>query len=235
MAGQQHLEHIPQKRTDDGDEFSIIGKRVPRIDGRIKVTGEASFAADLLLPGMLWGKILRSPHPHARILNIDTSRAERVPGVRGIVTGKDAVALGGEKYGFLPRTRDKWAMEIEKVRYVGDEVAAVAAIDKDIADEALDLIEVEYEPLPAVFDPEEAMREGAPQIHDHVKNNISAESHQVWGDVEAGFHASDVILEDRFVTQSVIHGFLEPHAALALWESTGRAQIWASKQSPYIA
>src|SRR3990172_8777569 len=137
-------------------EYAVIGKPTPRIDAAVKVTGRASYAADLILPGMLWGKVLHSPHPHARILHIDTSRAERLSGVRAVVTGKDAI--GGKKYGFLPNTRDKLPLETDKVRYVGDEVAAVAAIDKDIAEEAIDLIRVEYELLPAVLDPEAAMR-----------------------------------------------------------------------------
>lgn len=214
------------------EEFAVIGKYVPRVDGRVKVTGEAKYAADLSLPGMLWGKVLRSPHAHARILDIDYSRALRLPGVRAVVTGKDAK---GENFGFLPTTRDKKPLETEKVRYVGDEIAAVAAIDKDIAEEALGLIKVDYEVLPAVFDSDEAMKDGAPQLHDHVKNNISAETHLRWGDLEAGFAHSDLIQEDKFTTQAVVHGFIEPHAALASWESTGRAQIWASKQSPYIA
>ncbi|MFH1008929.1 MAG: molybdopterin cofactor-binding domain-containing protein [Candidatus Latescibacterota bacterium] len=214
------------------EEFALIGKRVHRVDGRVRVTGEAKYAADLSLPGMLWGKVLRSPYAHARILNIDVSRALSLPGVRGVVTGKDSQ---GENFGFLPHTRDKMALETEKVRYVGDEIAAVAAIDRDIAEEALELIKVDYDLLPAVFDPEEAMKEGSPPIHDHVKNNISAETHMAWGDLEEGFARSDLIREDRLTTQAVVHGFIEPHAALADWESTGRAQIWASKQSPYIA
>ncbi|MDP2644687.1 MAG: molybdopterin-dependent oxidoreductase [Desulfobacterales bacterium] len=213
-------------------EFAVIGKPIHRVDGRVKVTGEAKYTADLSLPGMLWGKVLRSPLAHARILNIDASRALRLPGVRAVVTGRDA---RGENFGFLPHTRDKKALETEKVRYVGDEIAAVAAIDKDIAEEALDLIQVDYEPLEAVFDPVEAMKDGAPAIHDHVKNNISAETHLNWGDLEQGFARSDLIREGKFTTQAVVHGFIEPHAALAYWESTGRAQIWASKQSPYIA
>ena len=121
------------------------------------------------------------------------------------------------------------------MRYLGDEIAAVAATDQDIAEEALALIKVDYEVLPAVFDPEEAMKEGAPQLHTHVENNISAQTHLEWGDLEAGFAGSDLVREDKFTTQAVVHGFIEPHAVLAYWESTGRAQLWASKQSPYIA
>lgn len=215
------------------DEYAVIGKPVPRVDAVVKTTGEAQYAGDLILPGMLWAKTLHSPLPHARILNIDTSRAEKLPGVRGVVTGKDAV--GGAKYGLSPETRDKRAFEFEKVRYIGDEIAAVAAIDKETAEEALDLIRVEYEPLPAVFDPEEALRPDAPRIHEHLPNNITAETHMQFGDVEARLAESDEIREEKFLTQFIIHGFIEPHAALATWDRTGKATLWASKQSPYIS
>lgn len=212
-------------------EHRVVGKPLPKGDATVKATGDAKFAADLSLPGMLWGKVLRSPYPHARILNIDTSRAERLPGVRGMVTGKD---FPGIKYGFLPTTRDQYPLCRDKVRYIGDEVAAVAAIDKDIAEEAIDLIEVEYEELPAVFDPEEAMLDGAPQLHDHVKNNVSVETHMNFGDVEQAFRDAYLIREDRFVTQSIIHGFIEPHATMAYWDASGKLTLWGSKQSPYI-
>jgi 4-hydroxybenzoyl-CoA reductase subunit alpha len=212
-------------------EYAVIGKRVPRVDSVPKASGEARYTADLVLPGMLWGKVLRSTVPHARILNIDFSRALRVPGVKAAVTGKDAQ---GQKYGFLPQTRDKFPLQTDKVRYIGDEIAAVAAVDEDAAEEALSLIRVDYEELPAVFDPEEAMQEGAPQIHDHVKNNLSAQTHMRFGDVEEGFKEAYLIREDRFETQFIMHGFIEPHAAIGLWDHTGKATLWASKQSPYI-
>src|SRR3972149_11326108 len=213
------------------EEYSVIGKRLPRIDGPIKTTGEAKYTADISLPGMLHGKILRSPFAHARIHHLETSRAERLMGVRAVVVGKD---FGNFKYGFLPTTRDESPLALDKVRFIGEEVAAVAAIDEDIAQEALDLIRVEYEELPAVFDPLAAMQEGAPQLHDHVKNNISAQAGMNFGDVEAGFRASDYIREDRFVTQPVLHGFLEPHAAIVQYDASGKVTIWASKQSPYF-
>lgn len=213
-------------------EFSVIGKRVPKVDAVVKSTGEAKYSGDLVMPGMLWGKVLHSPVPHARILNIDYSRALRLPGVRAVVTGKDSK---GEKYGFISYTRDKMALETDKVRYVGDEVAAVAAMDEDTAEEALSLIKVDYEELPAVFDPVEAMKDGAPQIHDHVKNNISAQTHIRFGDVEEGFKQAYLIREDTFDTQFIMHGFIEPHAAVGIWDHSGKATIWASKQSPYIA
>jgi CO/xanthine dehydrogenase Mo-binding subunit len=152
------------------EELSVVGKGIPKVDGVLKATGKAAFGADFSLPGMLYGKILRSTVPHAKILNINTSKALKLPGVRAVLTGKDFP--WGLKYGFTAITRDQTPLAQDKVRYIGDEVAAVAAIDEDIAEEALDLIKVEYEELPAVFDPSEAMKEGAPQLHDHVKNNI---------------------------------------------------------------
>lgn len=211
--------------------YSVVGKRLPRVDGPAKASGAARYTADLSLPGMLHGRVLRSPTPHARVLNIDASRAERLPGVRAVVTGKD---FGSFKYGFLPHTRDEAPLALDKVRFIGDEVAAVAAIDEDTAEEALELIQVDYEELPAVFDPIEAMQEGAPRIHDHVERNISARAGMNFGDVEAGFREADFVREDRFVTQPVLHGFLEPHAALADWEPGDKVSIWASKQSPYF-
>ncbi len=212
------------------EDYSVIGKRIPRIDGRVKVTGEAKYAADYEMPGMLWCKILRSPYPHARILNIDTSRAERLPGVKAVCTGKD---FKGWTWGWMPKTRDEPPLAVDRVRYLAEAVAAVAAVDEDTAEEATELIRVDYEELPGVFDPEEAMKEGAPQVHDYVKNNLSWDFHMDFGDVEKGFAEADLVHEDRFETGRVITGYLEPPAAVALWDSTG-ITIWAAKQSPYF-
>jgi 4-hydroxybenzoyl-CoA reductase subunit alpha len=212
------------------EEYSVIGKRVPRVDGRAKVTGEGKYAADFEMPGMLWCKILRSPHPHASILNIDTSRAERLPGVKAVCTGKD---FGGWTWGWMPKTRDEPPLAVDKVRYLAEAVAAVAAVDEDTAEEATELIKVDYEELPGVFDPEEAMKEGAPQVHNYVKNNLSCDFHMDFGDVEKGFAEADLVREDRFETGRVITGYLEPPAAVALWDASG-ITIWAAKQSPYF-
>jgi 4-hydroxybenzoyl-CoA reductase alpha subunit len=212
------------------EDYSVIGKRVPRIDGRMKATGEGKFAADYEMPGMLWCKILRSPYPHATILNIDTSRAERLAGVKAVCTGKD---FGGWKWGWMPKTRDEPPLAIGKVRYLAEAVAAVAAVDEDTAEEATELIQVEYEELPGVFDPEDAMKKGVPQIHDHAEKNISWEFHMDFGDVEKAFAGSDLVREDRFETGRVITGYLEPPAAVAYWDSSG-ITIWAAKQSPYF-
>jgi len=214
------------------EELSVVGKGVPKVDAVLKATGKAVYGADFSLPGMLYGKVLRSTVPHAKILNIDTSKALKLPGVRAVITGRDFP--WGLKYGFTAITRDQTPLAQDKVRYIGDEVAAVAAIDEDIAEEALDLIKVDYEELPAVFDPFEAMKEGAPQLHDHVKNNISASQHLAFGDVEKGFRESDHVREDEFTTQAIKHGFLEPHASVGLWDPTGKATLWGNKQSPYI-
>ena len=215
------------------DELSNIGKGIPRVDAVLKATGRAAFGADSFLPGMLHGKVLRSTVPHAKIMNIDASAALKLPGVKAVITGKDFP--WGLKYGFSSRYRDQAALAQDKVRFIGDEVAAVAATDEDTAEEALDLIEIEYEILPAVFDPFEAMKEGAPLIHEDKPNNICAETHIEFGDVEKGFHEADHVRENEFNTQAVKHGFIEPHAALALWDSSGKATIWTNKQSPYVA
>jgi len=219
------------------EQFSNIGKGIPKVDGVLKATGKAAFGADTFLPGMLHGKVLRSTVPHAKIVNIDVSEALKLPGVKAAITGKDFP--WGLKFGFSSQYRDQAPLAQDKVRFIGDEVAAVAAIDEDTAEEALDLIKVEYEELPAVFDPFEAMKEGAPLIHEDKPNNICAETHIEFGDVEQGFLESDLVREDAFDTQAVKHGFIEPHAALGLWDplwdSTGKATIWANKQSPYVA
>jgi len=215
------------------EEFSNIGKAIPKVDGVLKATGKAAFGADTSLPGMLHGKILRSTVAHAKILNIDVSAALQLPGVKAVITGKDFP--WGTKFGFSSQYRDQAPLAQDKVRYIGDELAAVAAVDEDIAEEALDLIKVDYEILSAVFDPFEAMKEGAPLIHETNPNNICAEAHIEFGDVEKGFRESDLVREDEFHTQAVKHGFIEPHAALALWEPSGNVTIWANKQSPYVA
>jgi len=212
-------------------EFSVIGKRLPRVDAKEKVTGQAKYAADYSFPDMLWCKLLRSPYPHARILNIDTSRAERLIGVKAVVTGKD---FGGWTWGWMPATRDEPPLVVDKVRYTAEAVAGVAAIDEETAEEATELIEVDYEELPGVFDPEEAMKEGAPKVHDYVKNNISVEYHWNFGDVEKAFAESYIVREDRFRTARATHGYLEPPAIIAYYDPTGYITVWAAKQSPYF-
>jgi 4-hydroxybenzoyl-CoA reductase alpha subunit len=201
-------------------------------DAAAKAKGTAQFTDDILLPGMLHGKILRSPLPHARIIRIDTSRAEKLPGVKGVVTGKD---IPDRQYGIVPKARDEHALAREKVRYIGDDVAAVCAVDPEIAEEALELIRVEYEELPAVFDPLEAIKEGAPVIHDGVPNNISFYIHKEFGNVEKAFQDSDFVFEDRFYSQAVNHAPLEPHAAVAQYDPLkGELTVYSSTQIPFF-
>nr|NIR12892.1 aldehyde oxidase [Desulfobacterales bacterium] len=151
-------------------EFSLIGKRVPRVDSLSRVTGEAQFSADLKLPRMLVGKVKRSPLAHARILHVDTSKAEKLKGVKAIVTGQDTT---GVKWGVFRYTQDMEMLPTDKVRYFGDEIAAVAAVDEGTALEALDLIAVDLEELPAVYDPLESMASEGPLIHEGFPNNIN--------------------------------------------------------------
>lgn len=213
-------------------ELAVVGNRVPMIDAAAKVKGTAQFTDDLMLSGMLHGKILRSPLPHAKILHIDTLRAERLPGVKGVMTGKD---IPDRMYGIVPKARDEYALAKDKVRYIGDEVAAVCAIDPEIAEDALELIKVDYEELPAVFDPLEAKKEGAPLIHDGVKNNTSFSIRKEFGNVEKGFAESDFVFEDSFYSQAVNHAPLEPHAALAQYDPLkGELTIWSSTQIPFF-
>jgi len=209
---------------------SAIGSRVPALDGVAKVTGAAKFTNDLSLPGMLVGKILRSPHPHARILSVDTTQASRVAGVRAVVSGKDTLGI---KYGTIDPFMDELGLAVDKVRYIGDEVAAVAAVDEDTALEALKLIRVEYELLPAVFSPEESMQPGAPRLHDHVENNISGRILIPAGDVEKGFRESDHVFEDTFRSGWITHCNLEPHVALAASDLSGRLTVWCNTQVPF--
>jgi 4-hydroxybenzoyl-CoA reductase alpha subunit len=214
-------------------DYRLIGKRLPRIDGRDKATGKALYAGDLKLPGMLCGVILRSPLAHARIVGVDASRALRLPGVKAVITGEETRRV---KYGVIsrsPKFMDEYPLAVDKARFIGDEVAAVAAVDADTALEALELIRVEYEELAAVFDPDDAQRPEAPQLHDHAPGNLSREFHMKEGDVERGFAESDLVREDVFATQSVIHAYLEPHAALATWDLSGKLTLYTSTQTPY--
>jgi len=216
-------------------EFSIIGKPTPNVDGPAKVTGEAAYTIDMTLPNMLYGKLLRSPYPHAKILSIDTSKAEEFPGVKLIITGKDTP---GGKWGLWRRFRelsDQQALATDKVRFIGDPLAAVAATTEEIAEKALDLIEVEYEPLPAVYDPIEAIKDDAPMVHEDFPSNINATRHIEWGDVDKGFAEADYVREDRFVLEAAHPCAMEVHNTLASYDKgTGRLTVWTSTGSPYF-
>jgi CO/xanthine dehydrogenase Mo-binding subunit len=213
------------------EEYSVVGKSVERTDGRVKVTGRARYAGDLVAPGMLYGKILRSPVAHAKILNIDTSRAKGLPGVMAIITGKD---FPGIPFGTRPDIRDQIPMPITKVHHFGEGVAAVAALDEDTAEEALDLIRVEYEELPVVLTAADALRPGAPLVNEFKKSNIAYTSDFIFGDIERGFKEAEYIREETFSSQRVSVGFIEPHACLAEVDPTGKLLFQGSKQSPYI-
>src|SRR5438128_7358100 len=164
------------------EKFSVVGHRVQRVEGFDKVTGESKFIADIQLPGTLIGRVLRSPYPHARIRHIDTSKAAKLRGVRAVVTAEDTIKRPWGAF-----FADQYILSVGKARYVGEEVAAVAATDLDIAEEAIALIDVEWEPLPAVFDAEEAMKAGAPLVHDDKKRNIAVTLDIERGNIQRAF------------------------------------------------
>lgn len=213
---------------------SVIGKRVPRSDAWAKATGSAQYADDLSLPGMLHGKLLRSPLPHARVVDIDVSRARGFPGVKAVITGADLPKIKYGNWRLVPTTQDEYALAVGKVRFIGDEVAAVAAVDRETAEEAVDLIRVEYEELPAAFDIDASMAEGAPVIHEETPSNISITRKIAYGNLEEGFRQSDYVREDVFTLQAVSHAYLEPCSCLAQSDDQGRITLWTSTQTPYI-
>lgn len=227
-------------------EFSVVGKRLPRVDAVEKATGIAKFTGDIKLHGMLIGKVLRSPYPHAKIVNINTSKAENLPGVEAIVTLQDIASrkafLGsyGElpiiAYGAQPNLADQYIFA-DKARFVGDPVAAVAATSESTAMEALELIKVEYEKLPAVFDVEEAIKPAAPRIHDSVENNIAVHwiSPLSRGDVGKGFKEADCVVEGTFRTTKQVHCHIEPATAIASFDVMGRLTVWSQSQQPHPA
>jgi len=210
--------------------FKVLNSRAPRLDAPVKATGRAKYADDLTMPGMLFGAILQSPLAHAKILHIDTSKALKLPGVKAVVTAKEA---GLVKYGVSPARYDETLYAYEKVRYVGDEIAAVAAVDRATAEEAVSLIKVDYEELPAVFDMFEAMKEGAPQIHDEFPGNINAEVHQEFADTEAALASCDLVVNHTFLNKRQDAAFIEPHCCLAVFDLDGRLTLHTSTQVPH--
>jgi CO/xanthine dehydrogenase Mo-binding subunit len=219
--------------------YQIVGQPIPRTDNTGKVTGEARYTADILLPGTLWAKTLRSSHAHARITRIDTSRAKKAPGVRALITGAD---VSGILYG--RRYRDISVLAQDRVRFMGERVAAVAADTLEQAEQALDLIQVDYQELPAVFDPVAALQEGAPLIHPDVNSYkglpkaldkpSNAFVHDVWtrGDVAEGFARSDLIVDDTYTVARVHQAFLEPHCCLVWIDDQERVQMWSPNKVP---
>ena len=216
-------------------QYAVVGQRVVRADAIEKVTGAAIYGVDVTLPRMLRGKILRSRYPHARIRNIDAKRARALPGVKAVITAADMPNI---PMGFMNFIKKEWAdclpLKAEKVRYRGDEIAAVAAIDEDVAEEALQLITVDYEELEPVYDLFAAMDEGAPLIHEHRARNIAASLRMGAGDIEEGLRAADHVFEHVFSTPAQAHCCLEPRQSVIRPEPDGRLTLWASTQMPFI-
>jgi CO/xanthine dehydrogenase Mo-binding subunit len=232
--------------------YRVLGRPTPRVDGVEKVTGAGLYTGDIHLPGMLWGKTLRSPYPHALIKRIDVSKARMAPGVHAVLIGED---LKGILYGngFM----DTPVLPHERVRYAGEPVAAVAAVDEEAAQRALELIEVEYEELPAVFSPEEAMAKDAPILHPDLESyhglvgpgnwvpgdgisqprqkdsNIFIHNAYGKGDPEQGFAQSDLVVENTFSTHRVHQGYLEPHACVVWIDDDDRVQVWSADKGPH--
>ena len=207
--------------------FNCIGKSVAASGAWEKATGRAQYVPDMKLPGMLYGKMLRSPYAHARIVNIDTSKAEALEGVKAVATIKDTPQVN---FGPMGTNEDWYIFAKDKVRFIGDEVAAVAAIDEATAEAALDLIEVTYEELPAVFDMEEAMKEGSPVINEKWPDNIASQKHFGQGDIEAGFAEADLIVEEEFNTNEVYQSYMETMCALVRPEKGSRLTMWVPIQ-----
>ena len=236
-------------------KYKVVGTRPVRHDGLDKVTGRAKYGADIQLAGMLQGKVLRSPHAHARIRSIDTSKAEALPGVKAVTTAKDFPIIEDRAIDFAEimgnaRMMAENVLAHDKVLYKGHAVAAVAATNPHIAEEARGLIEVDYEVLPAVLTVHDAMREDAPLLHDDMttrfrverfargedtgkKSNIGGHVQFARGDLGQGFSEADVIVEEEFNTQTVHQGYIESHVSTASWASDGRLTIWTSTQGPF--
>ena len=242
--------------TTTPNRYNVVGTRPARHDGFDKVTGAARFGADLNLPNMLHGKILRSPHAHARIISIDTSKAEALPGVMAVATAKDFAIvqqqpnIDYENAQQNPRIIAENILADRKVLYRGHAVAAVAAANPHVAEQALGLIEVEYEVLPVVLDLHDALKDDAPLLHDDMttrfrverfgpgddtgeRSNIAGHLQHKLGDVDIGFAEADVIIEREYETQTVHQGYIEPHVATSQWSTDGRLTVWTSTQGAF--
>jgi CO/xanthine dehydrogenase Mo-binding subunit len=243
------------EQTSDQGKFKVVGTRPIRHDGLDKVTGRAKYGADINLPDMLHGKVLRSPHAHARIRSIDTSKAEALPGVLSVVTARDFPIIEDRVIDFAEiqgnaRMMAENVLAHGKALYKGHALAAVAATNPHIAEEALDLIQVDYEVLPAVLTVQEAMKEDAPLLHENMttrfrvdrfgrgedtgeKSNVAGHLRFQRGDLERGFKEADIIVEREFSTQTVHQGYIEPHASTAFWAPDGHVTVWTSTQGPF--
>jgi len=232
-------------------ENRVIGKSIPRLESGDKVTGKLQYLEDVKIAGMLHGKILRSSVPHAKVLKIDASQAEKLPGVVAVLTRDDVTDNSHYDSHYGPVFKDQTIVALDKVRYVGDPVAAVAATRPEIAEEALERIEVEYEELPVVTDPEEAVAEGAPILHETLLlpeqgfadlkdvrplegTNICNHVHIEKGEVENGFAESDHVFEDRFSCPPTQHATLETFTAIARFEPSGKLTLWSTTQNPFV-
>ena len=244
--------------TTNPDQYKVIGTSPVRHDGVDKVTGRAKYGADVQMTGLLHGKILRSPHSHARILSIDTSKAEALPGVKSVATAQDFAIVDDNTVLDFSETRGTVRMVAEnvlaskKVLYKGHAIAAVAAINAHIAEEALDLIDVQYEVLTPVLDVQEAMKEDAPLILENITTSFRIErfgpgedtgrlsnvaDHLQWhrGDLEQGFKDATVIVEREFHTKMVHQGYIEPQTSTGFWGADGRVTIWTSTQGTFLS
>ena len=227
---------VVEEHITEQNEYRVVGKSILRQDGDPKVTGKAKFSTDISQPDMLFGKILFSDRPHARIIEIDTSKALALPGVRAVITAED---VPNTRYGqFL---FDRPILARDRVRYIGDPVAAVAATSEQIALQAVKLIEVTYQDLPAVFEVNKAIEDGAPLVHPGVKEygaispfirygNVCMDAKLDQGDVGRAFAEADLVVENVYKTQGMHPGYLEPHACLAHFDYTGRLTIWTGTQ-----
>ena len=216
-------------------DLELIGTPMRKIEGLDKSTGRAVYTDDIVLPGMLHGKILRSPYPHARIVSIDVSEAKKLEGVHAVITGADIPT----KYGIIPWTADEYPLCTDRVRYIGDGVAAVAAVDEDQAIRALELIQVEYEELPAFLDPYEALAAdgSTPYVHEPKKEggngNVTKQVQLEFGEVDELMVGSDVIVEGQYFFEGSTHTPIEPHCAIGLWDGVGKLTVWSATQVPH--
>ncbi|MCI0547370.1 MAG: molybdopterin-dependent oxidoreductase [Candidatus Rokubacteria bacterium] len=212
-------------------KFSVVGQSRPKIDAWAKVTGETRYADDLVLPRLAHGKLLRSPHPHARIAAIDTARARALPGVYAVITGRD---LPRVKFGILPVSQDEEALCVDKVRMVGDAVAAVCAVDEETAERATELIDVAYEPLRALMSIEDSLAHPEVRIHEYGDGpNVHKAVSLQFGDVEAALGAAALVREDVFFFEGNTHLPMEQHSAVAQWGADGKLTLWSSTQTPH--
>ena len=222
---------MTSRTTTAKREYKVIGTRPIRHDGVDKVTGRALYGADIQLPGLLYGKVLRSPHAHARIKSIDTSKAEAHPDVKAVATARDFAPTPPVGTEVVPgRTFSDNVLASDKVFYKGHAVAAIAAASPHVAEELLSLLEVEYEPLPAVINAEDALKPNTPILHEHWthpddpsrQTNIANHEQHKFGHIEKGFAEADLVLEREFRTKSVHQGYIEPQNGTAWWAPDGR-------------